>query len=106
MPSLQDWIDPQGVPVRIYAHRKGWSSQEHHYALRIAGMLIRERNNYQLVYFLMPGLHLTVGLPVARQLKKPILVKKIAGSGEVPGMSKSRIGRQELRWLNRWAKRY
>ena len=105
MPSLQDWIDPQGVPVRIYAHRKDGALKNIIYALRVAGMLIRERNNYQFVYFLMPGLHLAVGLPVARLLKKPILAK-IAGSGEVPGMSKSRIGRQELRWLNRWAKRY
>ena len=67
-------------------------------------MLIRERKNYQFVYFLMQGFHLAVGLPVARLLKKPILMK-IAGSGEVPRMYKSRIGRQELRWLKRWAKK-
>src|SRR5215470_10545291 len=72
MPSLQDWIDPQGVPVRIYAHRKDGALKNIIYALRVAGMLIRERNNYQFVYFLMPGLHLAVGLPVARLLKKPI----------------------------------
>jgi glycosyltransferase involved in cell wall biosynthesis len=104
MPAVKDWIDPQGVPVRIYAHRKDGVLKNVIYALRVAGMLIRERNSYQFVYFLMQGLHLAVGLPVVRLLKKPILVK-IAGSGEVPRMSKSRIGRQELRWLNRWAKK-
>jgi glycosyltransferase involved in cell wall biosynthesis len=52
----------------------------------------------------MQGLHLAVGLPVARLLKKPILMK-IAGSGVVSEMYKSRAGRQELRWLNRWARK-
>jgi glycosyltransferase involved in cell wall biosynthesis len=104
MPSVANWIDPQGVPVRIYAHRKDGVLKNLIYALRVAGVLIGERNNYQFVYFLMQGLHLALGLPVARLLRKPIVVK-IAGSGEVPRMSKSTIGRQELRWLNRWAKK-
>ncbi|MGB2635574.1 MAG: glycosyltransferase family 4 protein [Candidatus Acidiferrum sp.] len=104
MPPVQDWIDPQGVPVRIYARRPDGTLKNVIYALRVAGMLVRERENYQFVYFLMQGLHLAVGLPVARLLKKPILMK-IAGSGEVPRMSKSRIGRQELAWLKRWAKK-
>ena len=104
MPAVRDWIDPEGVPVRIYARRKEGTLKNVIYALRVAGMLIRERKNYHFVYFLMQGLHLALGLPVARFLRKPILVK-IAGSGEVPRMSKSRIGRQELRWLNRWSKK-
>jgi glycosyltransferase involved in cell wall biosynthesis len=102
MPSVQDWIDPQGVPVRIYARRKDGAHKNIIYAFRTVEILIRNRKNYQFVYFLMQGLHLAAGLPVARMLKKPILMK-IAGSGEVPRMSKSKIGRQELRWLKRWA---
>jgi glycosyltransferase involved in cell wall biosynthesis len=67
-------------------------------------MMIIDRRKYQFVYFLMQGLHVAAGLPVARLLNKPIIMK-IAGSGEVPRIYKSRVGRQELVWLNRWAKR-
>jgi glycosyltransferase involved in cell wall biosynthesis len=102
MPPVQHWTDPEGVPVRIYAQRHEGPLKNIIYALRVAQTLLRERNNYQFVYFLMQGLHLAVGLPIARLLNKPIIVK-IAGSGEVGRMSKSLIGRQELRWLDRWA---
>jgi glycosyltransferase involved in cell wall biosynthesis len=104
MPNVPHWIDPQGVPVRIFAMRDDGILKNVIYALRVAVWLIRERKNYQFVYFLMQGLHLALGLPVARILNKPILAK-IAGSGEFQRLSKSHIGRQELRWLNRWAKK-
>jgi glycosyltransferase involved in cell wall biosynthesis len=104
MPPFQDWIDPRGVPVRIYARRPEGTLKNIIYALRVTEMLIRERKNYQFVYFLMQGLHLAVSLPVARLLKKPILMK-ISGSGIATEIYKSRIGRQELRWLNRWARK-
>jgi glycosyltransferase involved in cell wall biosynthesis len=104
MPAVKEWIDPEGVPVRIYAHCRDGAVKNVIYALRVAGILIRERENYQFVYFLMQGLHLAVGLPVAHLLNKPVFVK-ISGSGQVTRMSKSRIGRLELRWLNRWAKK-
>jgi glycosyltransferase involved in cell wall biosynthesis len=104
MPPLRDWIDPEGVKVRIYAG--GWKGplKDIVFALRVSGMLIRERRNYQFVYFLMQGLHLAAGLPTARLLGKPILMK-IAGSGVVPLMAKSLSGRLELRWLRKWAYR-
>jgi len=102
MPNTRNWVDPDGVPVRIYAERWQGTLQNIVFALRVAAMLIAERRNYQFVYFLMQGLHLAAGLPVARMLKKPIIMK-IAGSGEIPRVYKSRIGRQELAWLNRWA---
>jgi glycosyltransferase involved in cell wall biosynthesis len=104
MPPVRDWIDPMGVPVRIYASRWKGAWKDRVFALRVAGMLIRERRNYQLVYFLMQGLHLAAGLPVARLLGKPILMK-IGGSGVIPLMMKSRAGRLELRWLRQWANR-
>jgi glycosyltransferase involved in cell wall biosynthesis len=104
MPPLHDWIDPKGVPVRMYARRWEGTLKNIVFALRVATMLIWERRNYQFVYFLMQGLHVAAGLPVARLLKKPILMK-IAGSGVVPIMHSSRTGRQELRWMSRWAKR-
>lgn len=104
MPPLRDWIDPEGVKVRIYAGRWKGALKDIVFALRVSGMLIRERRNYQFVYFLMPGLHVAAGLPTARILGKPILMK-IAGSGVVPLMAKSLSGRLELRWLRKWAYR-
>jgi glycosyltransferase involved in cell wall biosynthesis len=104
MPPLRDWIDPEGVTVRIYAGRWKGALKDIVFALRVCGMLIRERQNYQFVYFLMQGLHLAAGLPTARLLGKPILMK-IAGSGVVPLMATSRSGRLELRWLRKWAYR-
>lgn len=103
MPPVRDWVDPKGVPVRIYAERWKHALKDIVFALRVAGMLIRERKNYQLVYFLMQGLHLALGLPVAKVLRKPLLMK-ISGSGVIPLMSRSTFGRLELKWLRRWAR--
>jgi glycosyltransferase involved in cell wall biosynthesis len=104
MPHARDWIDPQGVPVRMYAEHWNGALKNVVFALRVAGMMIWERRGYHLVYFLMQGLHLAAGLPVAWLLQKPIIMK-MAGSGTAPKIYASRIGRQELRWLNRWAKK-
>jgi len=104
MPALRDWVDPEGVPVRIYAGRwQGWM-RDFVFGLRVAGMLLWERRRYQLVYFLMQGFHLLVGLPAARLAGKPI-VMKVGGSGVIPLMTRSTAGRLELRWLRQWASR-
>jgi glycosyltransferase involved in cell wall biosynthesis len=103
MPDAQYWTDPKGVPVWIYARHCTGALKDVVFALQVARMLIRERRNYQLVYFLMQGLHLAVGLPVARLLDKPILMK-ISSSTIIPALNKSISGRLELRWLRRWAK--
>lgn len=104
MPPVEDWVDPAGVPVRLYAGRWRGTMRNVVFALRVAGMLIAERHRYDLVYFLMQGLHLAVGLPLARLLQKPILMK-VAGSGVIPLMAEGWLGRLELRWLRRWAHR-
>lgn len=104
MPAVRDWTDPEGVPVRIYAgHWQGWL-RNFVFGLRVAGMLFWERRRYQIVYFLMQGFHLAAGLPVARLAGKPILMK-IGGSGVIPLMTRSAMGRLELRWLRQWANR-
>jgi glycosyltransferase involved in cell wall biosynthesis len=74
------------------------------FALQVAWTLWRDRRGYDTVYFLMQGLHLAAGLPVARVLKKPI-VMKFGGSGVIPLMERSRFGRIELAWLRQWAAR-
>jgi glycosyltransferase involved in cell wall biosynthesis len=96
--------DMAGVSVRIFARRSSGRIKDYAFALGVAWTLFRERRNYQLVYFLMQGVHLAVGLPVARRLGKPI-VMKISGSGIATMMSASWLGRLELRWLNKWARR-
>jgi glycosyltransferase involved in cell wall biosynthesis len=104
MPDVARWTDPSGVPVRIFARRASGRLKDYAFALGVAWTLFRERRNYQLVYFLMQGVHLAVGLPVARWLGKPI-VMKISGSSIATMMSASWLGRLELRWLNKWARR-
>jgi len=104
MPDMPRWLDPAGVPVRIFARRSGGRLKDYAFALGVAWTLFHERRNYQLVYFLMQGVHLAAGLPVARWLGKPI-VMKISGSGVATLMRASWLGRLELRRLNKWARR-
>ena len=102
MPDTAEWVDPAGVPVRIFARRSSGRLRDYAFAFSVAWTLFRERRDYQLVYFLMQGVHLATGLPVARWLGKPI-VMKMSGSGIVTIMRGSWIGRLELRWLSKWA---
>jgi glycosyltransferase involved in cell wall biosynthesis len=103
MPDTRDWIDPKGVPVRMYARHCTGAMKNWVFALQVGTMLIRERRSYEVVYFLMQGLHLAIGLPIARLLQKPILMK-ISSSIIVPRLSKSITGRLELYWLRKWAR--
>ncbi len=104
MPDAARWVDPVGVPVRIFARRLTGRLKDYAFALAVVWTLLKERRNYQLVYFLMQGVHLAAGLPVARWLGKAI-VMKISGSGIPTLMSRSWMGRLELRWLGKWAYR-
>jgi glycosyltransferase involved in cell wall biosynthesis len=104
MPDLREWIDPDGVPVRIFGRGPASPRLDRVFALGVAWTLWKERRNYQLVYFLMHGLHLAAGLPVARLLRKPI-VMKFSGSSLIRAMQPSFCGRLELRWLRKWASR-
>jgi glycosyltransferase involved in cell wall biosynthesis len=104
MPPMRDWVDPAGVPVRILTRGARGRWKDIQFAWRVAWTLWRERRHYDIVYFLMQGLHLAAGLPVARALEKPI-VMKVGGSGVIPRMRLSRAGRFELDWLRRWAER-
>ena len=102
MPDVSFWTDPAGVPIRIFGrHRLG---RDYAFALGVARTMFRERRRYQIVYFLMQGLHLAAGLPVARLLGKPV-VMKVSGSGIITAMRGSWLGRLELRFLRRWARR-
>jgi glycosyltransferase involved in cell wall biosynthesis len=104
MPALDDWIDPAGVPVRILTRRSRGRARDFVFALEVAWAIWRDRKRYDVIYFLMQGLHLAAGLPVARWVGKPI-VMKFGGSGVIPLMRRSRAGRVELEWLRQWAAR-
>ena len=101
MPSLRDWVDPAGVPVSILTRRSRGLWKDCIFACEVSCAIWSRRRSYDVVYFLMQGLHLAAGLPVAHFLKKPVVVK-IAGSNVVPAMRRSRAGRQELDWMQRW----
>ena len=71
------------------------------FSISVAWLLIRERRNYDAVYFLMQGLHLAACLPVARLLGKTILMK-VGGSGVLP---LALVHRPDgwSHWLRKWA---
>jgi glycosyltransferase involved in cell wall biosynthesis len=102
MPSLREWVDPFGLRIRLYGSGGSTRWRDFVYAMGVAWTLFRERNEYEVVYFLMSGMHLATGLPVARLLGKPI-VMKFSCSGLVVGLRNSFLGRLELNFLRRWA---
>jgi glycosyltransferase involved in cell wall biosynthesis len=104
MPEGREFTDPGGVPVRVIGRGTASKRLDARFALGVAWNLWTERRNYQLVYFLMQGLHLATGLPVARMLRKPV-VMKFSGSSLIDAMRQSLVGRLELRWLRKWARR-
>lgn len=104
MPPLEEWIDPEGVPVRMWGGNFKDPWRGYLYALGVAWTLFKERKNYQVAYFLMQGLQLATGLPMAALLGKKI-VMKFSCSSLVEEMTKSRMGRLELGFLKRWADR-
>src|SRR6185436_10830576 len=75
MPPVTDWVDPFGVPVRLFGGRWPASLRGYVFALAVAWTLFKERRNYEIVYFLMPGLQVVTGLLVAGLLDKPIVMK-------------------------------
>jgi glycosyltransferase involved in cell wall biosynthesis len=101
MPPRRDWVDPAGVPVTILTRRSRGKWKDWIFAGEVSRFIWSRRRSYDVVYFLMQGLHLAAGLPLAHFLKKPIVVK-IAGSSVIPIMRKSRAGRLELDWMQRW----
>ena len=43
MPDLSHWIDPAGVPVRIFARRQRGPLKDYCFALAVAWWLFKER---------------------------------------------------------------
>jgi len=104
MPDAREWIDTAGVPVRSYGRWCPASVRHYIYALGVVWTLLRERRHYEVVYLLMGGVQLTTALPMARLLRKRILMK-FSGSNTIAPLAKSWLGRLQLRLLRRWADR-
>jgi glycosyltransferase involved in cell wall biosynthesis len=102
MPPVKRWTDPLGIDVRLIGTGLPSGIRGYAYALGVAWTLLRNRAAYDVVYFLMSGLHLATGLPAARLRRIPILMK-FSGSSLIRRMKDSWLGRIELRFLNRWA---
>jgi glycosyltransferase involved in cell wall biosynthesis len=102
MPPVKEWIDPCGVPVRIIGAAWPKRLRGYIFALGVAWTLFKERKNYEIAYFLMQGIHLVPGIPMAGMLGKRI-VMKFSCSSEVRQMNDSLSGRIELRLLRYWA---
>jgi glycosyltransferase involved in cell wall biosynthesis len=102
MPDLTDWIDPCGLHVRMYGGSWPERLRGYVFAVGVAWTLFKERRNYDIAYFLMQGLHVLTGVPVAGLLGKPV-VMKFSCSSLVAQMTASLVGRLELRALRRWA---
>ncbi|MCW5964852.1 MAG: glycosyltransferase family 4 protein [Bryobacterales bacterium] len=104
MPRVRDWLDSEGVPVRILTANRHGRLQHLALALRAAWELWRTRAAFDIVFFSMSGLYLATGLMASRLLGKAIL-SKMHGSTVIPSMARSFIGRLELRMLAKWAAR-
>lgn len=104
MPRLTRWVDPVGVPVRLFGGRLSHRWRGHAYALGVAWTLLRNAHKYDVVYFLMTGLHIATGLPVAHWLRKPVIMK-FSGSNLIRQMTHTRLGRLELKFIHDWAQR-
>lgn len=102
MPPLRNWVDPQGIPVTILTRASQGRRKHVVFALRVAWQLWKRRNEYDVVFFSMFGLHLAAGLPVARLTGKRIL-NKVHGSTITAQVAQSFIGRRELSWMAKWS---
>lgn len=101
MPLIREWTDPEGVPVSILTGASSGRTRDVVFALRVATHILEHRRDYDIIYFLMQGLHVAAGLPAARVAGIP-MVMKISGDGIVSAMARSRAGRLELGWLRKW----
>jgi glycosyltransferase involved in cell wall biosynthesis len=104
MPAASRWLDSYGTPVRTFGGAWPAHWRDRAFALGVAATILFSGRRYEVIYFLMQGLHLALGLPVAQALGKPV-VMKFSGSSIITMMKDSWLGRLELRLLQRWARR-
>src|SRR5262245_20332614 len=52
MPSVCEWIDTEGIPVKILTRRSRGRLKDITFGFRVASHIWSRRNNYDFVYFL------------------------------------------------------
>lgn len=101
MPPVRHWVDDVGVSVEILTRTSRGKVKDLIFATEVAAAIIAGKGRYDVVYFLMQGLHLAFGMVAARLVGIPFVVK-IAGSGVIPVMRRTRMGKYELDWMKSW----
>lgn len=101
MPKTRHWTDPAGVPVSILTRYSRGRIKDFVFALQVGWSMFVRRRDFDIVYFLMQGLHVAVGLPMAHWLSKAV-VMKISGDRIFTNMSRTAVGQFELGWLRDW----
>jgi glycosyltransferase involved in cell wall biosynthesis len=104
MPRVAEWVDPYGTPVRIFGSSAPLRWKGRVFAAGVAWWLIKKRRDFSIAYFLMQGLQVLIGVPVARLLGMGV-VMKFSGGGEILRLRESRLGRLELLVLRSLAHR-
>lgn len=101
MPPPGEWIDAAGIPVRILTAERYGLGPALRFSLGVAKHLLLHRKRGAVAYFLMPGLHLVAGIPLARLMGYRVFMK-FSGSNTIRPLRDSLAGRLELYWLRRW----
>lgn len=101
MPPRGEWTDSAGVPVRILTSRREGLFPALRFSAGVARYLLSHRRPGSVAYFLMPGLHLVAGVPLAVLMGYRVFMK-FSGSNTIRPLLRSFAGRLELYWLRRW----
>jgi glycosyltransferase involved in cell wall biosynthesis len=101
MPAAR-FHDPFGTPVECFGMSLPEPWRGRWYSLCIAWRILTLPRETGTVYFLMPGLHVTLGAPLAAWRGKRVLMK-FSGSNTIAPLALSWIGRQQLKAIRRHA---
>lgn len=103
MPPGREFTDPFGTPVDLLGGNGPEPGRSRRFAL-YTPLAIWRRRDYDLVYFLMTGLHVTLGVTVCALLGLPVFMK-FSGSNTIRPLLGSRLGRLQLSLLHRHARK-
>ncbi|MBX9601785.1 MAG: glycosyltransferase family 4 protein [Bryobacteraceae bacterium] len=104
MPRTPRWIDSAGMPVESFGRIANARWRPYLFGAGSAWRLFRSHGEYQVAYFLMPGIQVLLGVIAARLRGKPV-VMKFSGANEVCKLLRSPAGRLQIWVLRRWARR-
>jgi glycosyltransferase involved in cell wall biosynthesis len=100
MPNVRRWVDPYGVPVRMYGTGPG-RGNDHRYGWGVIWTMLQGRRRFDVIYFLMAGVQVAYGVPLARALGIPS-VMKFSGSNDLRDALRSAIGPMEVAAIRKW----